>query len=89
MGIGLMTLTSLDLLPWSSSVLEEPSDVGLLPGLCVVFEAVLSSETLPLDVPLDDPPAVEDPADVGMLGSVDTETLGSMGIVGSIDVDIL
>ena len=101
----MVALISLVLLPWSSSVLEESSDVGLLPGLWCVFEAELPSDTLPLDVPLDDSTFVEGPVDVGMLGPVgalgpvdagtlgpvEVETLGPVdaGTLGPVDVETL
>lgn len=78
-------------------MLDEPSDVGLPSELWFVFEDVLSSGALCLDVPLDDPTAVEGPVDVGMLDPVgtlcpvDTETLGpeDAGTLGPVDAGTL
>lgn len=78
-------------------MLDEPSDVGLLLEVGFDFEAVLSSGVPCLDVPLDNPTAVEGPVDVGMLGPVvtlgpvDTETLGpeDTGTLGPVDAGTL
>ena len=85
----MVALISLVLLPWSSSVLEESSDVGLLPGLWCVFEAELPSDTLPLDVPLDDSTFVEGPVDVGMLGPVGALGPVDAGTLGPVDVETI